>query len=115
MTPENIKRGDIVVVELPDTNSHIIHGKRPCVVVSNNTGNRNSRTITVVPLTSQQKKPLPIHVTFNGYGLERPSTALAEQVCTVDKAQIISKISHIDDTNIMKEISKCLSKQLDAA
>lgn len=115
MTSENMKRGDIVIVKLPKTNSHIICGDRPCVVVSNNDGNRNSQTITVVPLTAQQKRPLPTHVTISGYGLDKTSTALAEQVCTIDKAQILSKISHIDDANIMKEISKCLSKQLDAA
>ena len=72
MTCKQVKRGDIFLMNFHNFNNHLICGKRPCVVVSNDIANRSSQTITVVPLTSKKKKALPTHVAVIGYGLMKP-------------------------------------------
>lgn len=110
-----IKRGDIVLINIPESDNHTIYGLRPHIVVSNNTANKNSQIITVVPLTSKPKKQLPTHITIEGFGLTKPSTVLTEQLYSVDKSLINKRIGHISDAAIMKKITKCLGIQLDVA
>ena len=78
-----IIRGDIVYVELGQhIKSSVQSGLRPCIVVSNNKANRESKTLSVVPCTSKIcKLNVPTHVYLEvenvaGY-LERDSLALA--------------------------------------
>ena len=83
-----IKRGMVVIVNLPiQTENSIQGGERPCVIVSNNRGNRYSPNVTIIPLTSRDKKVLPTHVTIKSYN---NSTALAEQIMTIPKTWIVS-------------------------
>lgn len=81
----SIKRGDIVKFEVPlDQNSYIIGGYRPWLVVQNNVGNAHSDTTIVVPLTGHMKRlDLPTHVPIVWESIG-PSTALCEQIRTVD-------------------------------
>jgi mRNA interferase MazF len=60
-------------------------GKRPVVVVSNNLNNKYCSTVNVLPITSQDKKPLPNHVHIEGCGLEKGSVILTEQITTIPK------------------------------
>ena len=53
-------------------------GGRPAVVVSNDMCNRYSPVITVVFLTTREKKDLPTHVQIKSSRYD--STALCEQV-----------------------------------
>ena len=81
-----IRRGDVVKFTAPpqDENSNVIRGYRPWLVVQNDIGNAHSSTTVVVPLTGHMKRlDLPTHVPIIWSGM-RPSTALCEQVCTVD-------------------------------
>ena len=78
-----IKRGDIIIVDLGQHETSVQSGIRPCVVMSNDMANRHSPVITVVPLTSKirKKQYLPTHVFLNRYrnsGLECHSLALCE-------------------------------------
>ena len=83
-----IKRGMVVIVNLPiQTENSIQGGERPCVIVSNNMGNRYSPNVTIIPLTSRSKKDLPTHVVIKSYN---NSIALGEQIMTVPKAWIVS-------------------------
>ena len=83
-----IKRGMVVIVNLPVQKENSIQGgERPCVIVSNNRGNRYSPNVTIIPLTSRDKKVLPTHVTIKSYN---NSTALAEQIMTIPKTWIVS-------------------------
>lgn len=91
---ENIypKRMEIWYARLtkyPDTS--IQGGGRPVLIVSNDTCNDLSNTVTVLPLTSRLKKlGMPTHVVSED--LDIPSVILAEQITTVDKAQLIRKM-----------------------
>ena len=56
-------------------------GTRPWLVVSNDKCNQASPTVTVVPLTTQNKTPLPTHVAFHQAGKDQ--TILCEQIRTI--------------------------------
>ena len=83
-----IKRGMVVIVNLPiQTENSIQGGERPCVIVSNNIGNRYSPNVTIIPLTSRSKKDLPTHMVIKSYN---NSIALGEQIITIPKTWIVS-------------------------
>lgn len=104
-----IKRFDVYYIELPKNESSIQSGLRPCVIVSNDKCNKFSPTITVVPITSQDKKYLPTHVKLM---VDKESTVLCEQVMIVPKDLIVNKTSIKISNNKQKEICKALKIQL---
>lgn len=112
------KRGDIYYVDFGkniDTKKQC--GIRPALIVSNNKANEHSPVITVVPLTSKIKKKrfLPTHVFIpsnSGSGLSRCSLALAEQLETIDKEQLLEKKGSISSTFIMEKITTAIQIQI---
>jgi len=108
-----IRRGDIFLCCLKkQDDSSIMYGERPVVVVSNDKANRFSKVISVVPLTTRNKKKLPTHVEITGYGLKYPSIALIEQVMSVDVKNISKKFGSIRGAEKLLEIGMCLNIQL---
>ena len=72
---------------------------RPIVIISNNSGNRFSPAITVIPFTTADKKPLPTHVKVlmeDG----KVSTALCEQLRTISTDLLENYIGTLDDTKL---------------
>lgn len=109
----NIRRGDIVVVDLVDSIGSVQQGKgRPCIVIQNNVGNKYSPTTIVVSLTSSCTKPkIPTHVGLetNEYNrLMHDSIALCEQPISIDKSQIIDKGGRVT-TPKMEEINHAIA------
>ncbi len=95
-----ITRGDIIQVYLPVKNSSgrsVQEGTRPMVVISNDTCNSVSPVITALHFTSSDRKinkSLPTHVIIDendleGTGLTKKSVVMAEQICPVDKRDIV--------------------------
>ena len=84
-----IKRMDIRWVELENKGS-IQSGMRPCLIISNQVACVYSPTLVVVPITTATKRDLPTHMNIN---LKKPSTALFEQLLTVNKEQVHERIS----------------------
>ena len=114
---EKFKRGDIVYVDLGQhPNSSIQSGIRPCLVVSNNINNKYSPNLCVCPFSGKLKNN-PVHVRVkprdvDGYFMKE-SDCLVEQIVTIDKKKVMSKIGNIpDDSAVMREINKALSLQL---
>lgn len=64
---------------------------RPAIIISNDAANKFSPNVTVIPLTSQEKKPLPTHVCIS---CRVQSTALCESIQTVAKSRIGEYIKH---------------------
>lgn len=94
--------------------SHIQHGYRPVVIVSNNLANKFSPVITVVPLTSKcHKHPLITHVMLNCECLRTTSVALCEQVMSIDKARLVRFIGEIASETDRTAIQHSLISQLD--
>ena len=112
------RRGDIYFVNFGNNQkSHKQSGFRPAVIVSNNKANENAPVVTVVPLSARvwKKKYLPTHVFIpkrRGYGLTKPSMALAEQVETLDKECIGRKIGAITDKHLMEKLTVALQVQI---
>lgn len=105
----DIRFGDIVQVDLGETVGSIQGGKRPCVVVQNDIGNRVSPTTIVIPLTSEIKK---LHMRTHDVlhkteanGLDGDSLILGEQVCPINKKAILYKRGFLDDNEINKVIN----------
>ena len=72
---------------------------RPVVIISNNSGNRFSPAITVIPFTTADKKPLPTHVKVlmeDG----KVSTVLCEQLRTISTDLLENYIGTLDDTKL---------------
>lgn len=100
-----VYRGDIFYVE----DNYRTEGSeqrpgRPALVVSNNTGNHFSSMVSVVWLTTAEKKPLPTHCeVVSGV----PSTAICEQVVTISQNRLGNYIRTATESE-MKEVDKCL-------
>ena len=117
---KDIKRGDVIYVDLGQhANSSIQSGLRPCVVLSNNINNRYSTNLCVCPFSGKLKDN-PVHVKVkpsdvDGYFLKE-SDCLAEQIVTIDKKQVVSKVGHIpEDSEIMQKINRAVRMQLGMA
>ena len=100
-----VYRGDIFYIE----DNYRTEGSeqrpgRPALVVSNNTGNYHSDIVSIVWLTTAEKKPLPTHCKI----LSRtPSTAICEQVVTISQNRLGEYIRTATEAE-MKEIDRCL-------
>lgn len=110
---------DIWVASLPKRlDSHVQHGNRPVVVVSNNHHNTTGPLVTVVPLTSQREKPSHrshVYLSCHTEGqkqLNCDSIALCEHVMTVDKRQLIRYIGNVSGTFERMAIQHALAVHL---
>jgi mRNA interferase MazF len=100
------KRGDIVLVDNPQTEAHghVMCGIHPAVIIQNNTGNEYSDNVIVAYLSSKLKKMnQPTHVILQWYeGLNKTSMLQAEQIATISKTDIISKLDRLRDEDISR-------------
>jgi mRNA interferase MazF len=114
--PSEIKRGDVVVVDLAGAQGTEKSGDdRACVVVQNNIGNAKSPLTIVAPLTdTKQYKGLPVQVPItaeergnNG----KDSVVECGHVRTIDKSRIAHVVSHLSP-EVMARIDKALKVSL---
>lgn len=87
------------------TGSEMIAG-RPGVIVSNDDGNEHSTVVEVVFLTTREKSDIPTHVSINS--TRKSSTALCEQVTTVDKTRIGDFIGYCSPQELEQIDSACV-------
>ena len=108
----DIKWGDVVFVDFTDNSLDSEQsGIRPAIIIQNDKGNEHSPTTIVASITSQDKRYLPTHVVVKPYqsGLNKVSTILMEQVRTIDKSRILSKVGHIETDWLKEKIKKSLT------
>jgi mRNA-degrading endonuclease toxin of MazEF toxin-antitoxin module len=82
-------------------------------------GNLYGNTITVVPLTSGQKRlNLPTHIEITPDDIQssgdylKPSTILTEQIITIDKSCLKAYIGRINSVAVIGKIYEALRIQL---
>lgn len=95
VTPQ---RGDIYWAAFDPTVGTEIRKKRPAVIISNNTSNLKYFQVTVIPLTSQNTKavePFQAFVSAKESGLKKDSRALAEQMRTISKLRLGTRIGQL--------------------
>lgn len=83
-------------------------GIRPVMIFQNNTGNRHSPNVMVVPMTSKRKKPFqPTHVFLDGAecGLKCDSILLCENPQTIPKRALGGYLTTIP-SHYMPEIAR---------
>ncbi len=130
-TPESsrkvrrVKRGEVYRCDLGDAVGSEQGGIRPVIVIQNDKGNKYSPTTIVIPFTTRYKpKYLPTHYTFKfteetmvDYTKAHPgltsgySTALAEQIQTVDKTRFMQYLGTMTDS-FMDELSSFICTSL---
>lgn len=112
-----MKKGEIYYIgHSPNYMGSEQAGGRPAIIVSNNANNNHSTVYEVVYLTSQDKPPLPTHVTIRSSN--RVSTALCEQVSSISVDRFGDYIGKVTDEemkalNIALMISFDLSEPVD--
>ena len=80
-----INQYQIVLVNLDPTIGSEIKKTRPCVIISPDEMNRNLKTVTVAPMTSQTKSyPTRIKVKHN----DKIGWIVLDQIRTIDKQRI---------------------------
>lgn len=107
---ETYRRGDVFIADLGMGVGSEQQGIRPVVVIQNDAGNLHCPTVIVAPMTTQgfKKHDLPTHCFFDQIeGLPEPSTAILEQIRTIDKKRLSEKLGHLTDTQ-MEEINQGL-------
>ena len=108
----DVKWGDVIYVDVGnEAKGSEQKGNRPAIIIQNDTGNRYSPTTIVAFITSQEKRYLPTHVIVKPWqsGLNEVSTIMLEQIKTIDKSRIISKVGNIETDWLKEKIKKSLT------
>lgn len=109
---KEVRRGDVFwchAIEFDADGNPFIGKTRPVVVVSNEKANQFSYYITVVPITSQVKKPMPTHVDIRVNTIS--GTAVCETIFNTNKQQLGAFCGELDEKT-KAEIDKALRIQL---
>ncbi len=100
-----IRRGDIVFVDLEPVVGSEQGKTRPALVIQNDIGNQNSPTTIVAPITKKRysrEYPTNVQVTRGESGLSEDSTILLNQIRTVDRSRIVRKLSSLRGEQMAK-------------
>ncbi|WP_240456741.1 type II toxin-antitoxin system PemK/MazF family toxin [Virgibacillus halodenitrificans] len=111
-----IQRGDIYLANLGKGMGCEFKGVVPIVVVQNNIGNEHSPTIIIVPIRLDSHAKLPTHVLLDEkndpyVNIQHEGIILAEQIRTIDKERLISKIGCLSSKK-MAEVDESIIKSL---
>lgn len=108
-------RGEIYFADFDPHYGSEQGGKRPVIVIQNNTGNKFAPTVIVAAVTSKvNKKPnQPTHVLIDrNPAFSRPSMVLLEQIFTIDKERIQRLLGQTTPDE-MYQINEALMNSLD--
>lgn len=110
-TKREIHRGEIYYMSFQQQTGSEQFGARPVIVVSNEACNKFSSIVTIVPITSKQKKQLPTHVELSEATLPIKGTVLCEHVQSVSVERLLSYINNVDEET-MNKITNAIAIQL---
>jgi len=99
----NIKRGELYLAALDPVVGKEISKTRPVVIVSNDTNNEFSGTVTILPITSQnldRMYPFEVFLAKGSGNLPKDSKVKADQIRTFDKARIVTLIGKLRKDDI---------------
>mgnify|MGYP001589156484 FL=1 len=100
-----IKRGDLVLVDLEPIRGSEQGGIRPCLIIQNDKGNKYSPLTIIAPLTSKifsKEFPTNILVSKEDSKLNKDSTILLNQIKTIDKLRVVRRISNLSHSSMRK-------------
>ena len=100
-----LKKYDVVYVDLGENIGSVQSNRRPCMVLSNND---NSPVCIIAPMTTKKiNRKLRIHVALDSYNGKK-CNILFEQLKVISKTQILEKMEPINDKKIQAEINDCI-------
>ncbi|MGA2808527.1 MAG: type II toxin-antitoxin system PemK/MazF family toxin [Terracidiphilus sp.] len=96
----SIERGDVYWVDFEPSLGGEIKKIRPAIVLSNNAANAHLNRIQVVPITSNTERLYPgeAYVSLNN----EKRKAMADQLTTVSKLRLSTKIGTLSKTDLNK-------------
>ncbi|MBI4167905.1 MAG: type II toxin-antitoxin system PemK/MazF family toxin [Candidatus Aenigmarchaeota archaeon] len=109
-----VKRGDIVLVNLNPVIGSEQGKTRPAVIIQNDIGNEYSPTTIVAPITSKIfSKQFPTNVEIDPVNspLKEKSNILLNQIRTIDKSRIIRNYGKISRKK-MEEVDDAIRNSL---
>lgn len=101
----NIKRGDILLVDLEPVKGSEQGKTRPTLVIQNNVSNQLSTTTIIAPFTSKtmdKDYPTDVNVYARDSPLQKDSTVLLNQIKVISGERIISKIGSLNNQYMEK-------------
>ena len=104
-----VKYGQIWYIKIQESKGSIQGGTRPVIIVSNDENNTYCPTVNVIPITTREKNELPVHTFI--YSSPFKSTALAEQITTINKSELLNCIGELSRKEIRK-LKICIMIQL---
>jgi mRNA interferase MazF len=107
-----VKRGEVWWVEFDPAIGSEIRKRRPAVLVSNDSANRNLSRVVVVPLTSNIDRLYPGEALVSVGG--QTSKAMVDQIMAADKARLKSRLGEIK-SNDMKQLEDAIRLHLSLA
>ena len=105
-----VKRGEIYYADLSPVVGSEQGGVRPVLVVQNDVGNRYSPTVIAAAITSKlDKAKLPTHIALRAgeCGLPQNSVVLLEQIRTIDKKRLMSRIGELPPAT-MRRVNRAI-------
>lgn len=102
--------GEVYVCDFGVYDGSVQSGIRPCIIVDNKNACAFSPCIHCVPLTTQNKKDLPLHYELPQKDcpyLDADSIALCEQYTLIDKSHLKEKIGKIAQIDLIKIVELC--------
>jgi mRNA interferase MazF len=110
-----MEKGEIYLVNLNPVVGSEQAGTRPVVIVQNSLLNRLSRTVVVIPFTTNLKRaelPSNVLVSAGVGGLKQDSVALCSQIRVLDKSRLTARLGKLSD-EWMEKIQDTLAFVLD--
>ena len=110
-----MRRGDVYYADLRPVVGSEQGGIRPVLIIQNDVGNKHSPTVICAAITSKMNKAkLPTHIELSSalYEMDKDSVVLLEQLRTIDKTRLKSKVCHLDG-EIMKKVNRALMISLE--
>ena len=111
-----LRRGDVVHVDLRGAEGGEKQGKRPCLVIQNDVGNQHSPLTIVAPITDErQHKNLPVQVPVSAAELGsggKDSIIELGHIRTVDRdLRILRRITRVSNAT-MAEVDAAIKVSL---
>ena len=108
-----VRRGDIYWVDFGTPKGSEQGGRRPALIIQNDTGNISSPTTIIAAITSKKKVSYTFHVDVSALesGLPQDSTILLEQLLTINKSRLTNRIGNLSSAKML-EVDRALKESL---
>ncbi len=99
----NLRRGQVVWVDLDPARGSEASGRRPALVISSDENNRFMPTVTVAPLTSSSRRIYPFEVFLEGseVGLSKNSKVQLQQIRTLSRERVVETVGQAGETTML--------------